>query len=360
MKKGFTLLEILLVIAAIGILAAIVIVAINPQRQIEQASQAQTVSQADSLHQALEQHLIENGQYPASISSQYQSVCDSSGSGTGCIDITSELVPTYLADIPTTNTANAGQSGYEVGINQENNRVSVRVEDNINLGINTYNSVIQSSLVMHLDAGDINSYPGTGTTWADISGNGYDATIVGTNRWTSTDRGKFDFPNVGQTSDWIILEADAAQTTGSEYTLEFWMQPYQTSTRYFSSMANANNNYFILLQQGTNLGRYNGTGSISFTDREILQFTLIKDASSNDGRLYKNGEFVTDVTSLGSISAVADGGWILNQEQDSIGGSFDNGQNFRGAFMIIRLYDEAFTEQEILNNFRAEKDRYGL
>ena len=31
--------------------------------------------------------------------------------------------------------------------------------------------------VVHLDAGDINSYPGSGTTWYDLSGNGYNFTI---------------------------------------------------------------------------------------------------------------------------------------------------------------------------------------
>ncbi|MGA1047665.1 MAG: prepilin-type N-terminal cleavage/methylation domain-containing protein, partial [Minisyncoccia bacterium] len=54
-KKAFTLLEILLVIAAIGILAAIVLIAINPTRQIAQVRNAQRRSDINTIYKALEQ-----------------------------------------------------------------------------------------------------------------------------------------------------------------------------------------------------------------------------------------------------------------------------------------------------------------
>lgn len=60
-KKGFTLLEILLVIAAIGILVAIVLIAINPNRQIEAARNAQRRADINSISKAIQQFIIDSG-----------------------------------------------------------------------------------------------------------------------------------------------------------------------------------------------------------------------------------------------------------------------------------------------------------
>lgn len=99
-NKGFTLLEILLVIAAIGILAAIVLVAINPNRQINQARQVAINSDQNTIEKALQQRLIDVGSYPISIDGVQRKICSSTVTA-DCIDITADLVPTYISSIPT-------------------------------------------------------------------------------------------------------------------------------------------------------------------------------------------------------------------------------------------------------------------
>jgi prepilin-type N-terminal cleavage/methylation domain-containing protein len=361
MKKGFTLLEILLVIAAIGVLAAIVIVAINPQRQLEQVTEAETISGAEAIHSALEQYLIDNGSYPAGVSGNYQDIC-APGGGSDCVDLEGALVPTYLSDIPVNSEATAGLSGFWIGLNPDNNKASVRSAATEEIGVNVFDTIAITTdgLLMYLDAAIPESYDGTGSFWTDLTDNGYDASIFGTNRWTSTDGGKFDFPNSNNSSDVIFLDADAAQATGASFTLEFWLQPHSSGTRYFSSMSNgSNHNYKIMQQNSTSLQKYTSTGIVDYTDREYLQLVLVRDNSST-GRLYKNGQFVTNVSSTGFINGVADGGWVLNQEQDSLGGGFASDQNYRGAIMAVMLYDRALTQPEIEFNFDALAPRYGL
>jgi len=126
-RKGFTLLEILLVIAAIGILAAIVLVAINPTRQIAQVRNTQRRSDINAIYKALEQYLIDNKTYPIGITASKQDICDTGteqvGGSTDCTGKADlrVLVPIYLAAIP------KDPSGvvYEVYRNPDNNRIGV-------------------------------------------------------------------------------------------------------------------------------------------------------------------------------------------------------------------------------------------
>ena len=124
-KKGFTLLEILLVIAAIGILAAIVLVAINPNRQLALVRDATRSSDVNNIKKALEQYSIDNGgQYPESIpTGSYKDICQTGANSvdqgtveSNCVDLRL-LVPTYIASIPTDPTGGT----YKVGINSSNN-----------------------------------------------------------------------------------------------------------------------------------------------------------------------------------------------------------------------------------------------
>ena len=221
--------------------------------------------------------------------------------------------------------------------------------------------IVTDGLVLYLDAGNPKSYPGSGTTWFDRSGNGYDATISGTSVWDSTNGGQFDFGNVAQTTQYITLPHQAAQSTGSAYTMEFWMKPVASGTHYFCSMAasDADNNYYILQQNSTTLQRYTGSGSISYSNNEYLQFCVVRNGSDT-GTLYKNGGNATSATSITAINGVANGGWMLNQEQDTVGGTFDSSQNYRGAFMIVKLYNRALTSSEIQQNFNALRGRFGI
>ncbi len=99
-SRGFTLLEVLLVIAAIGILAAIVLVAINPNKQIEAARSAKRRADINTIQKAIQQYSIDNnGQYPTGIETGAKAICRG-GAPVGCIDLSSILAPTYLASIP--------------------------------------------------------------------------------------------------------------------------------------------------------------------------------------------------------------------------------------------------------------------
>ncbi len=97
LQKGFTLIELLVVIGVIGILAAVVLVAVNPQRQFANARDAQRRSDLYSLTNAIYQYAAEHS---GNILTDITTTPTQMGTDTGLIDLTQELVPTYIPAIP--------------------------------------------------------------------------------------------------------------------------------------------------------------------------------------------------------------------------------------------------------------------
>lgn len=142
--KGFTLIEVLLVVAIIAILAGIVILAVNPAKQLADTRNASRRSDVSTILNALYQYSIDNnGNLPATVSAlgvgAATEVCKDGVVGAACttaggVDLAVLTTNgTYLVKIPVDpSNDNANLTGYSV-TRDANNRLTVTAVDTENI-----------------------------------------------------------------------------------------------------------------------------------------------------------------------------------------------------------------------------------
>lgn len=132
-QQGFTLIEILVVIGIIAVLAAIVLIAINPARQFAQSRDAQRTSNLNAILNAIGQRMADNKGVFAGLNASNSLTCNAlpttgtpivttSGIGAGELGC---LVPTYIPALPLDPSSGAGtNTGYSV-FQDANGRIHV-------------------------------------------------------------------------------------------------------------------------------------------------------------------------------------------------------------------------------------------
>lgn len=233
-------------------------------------------------------------------------------------------------------------------------------------------SIVTSGLLLCVDAANPKSYSGSGTAWNDLSGRGYAATINNPQTFSTTYGGGVLTPS-NQITTFISMPLQPLQalSSGTIWTME-WTLTILSGTagvRYGPHMTIAGGNEFIWVYDTVNspplLYNYLFNSNLdsgsnpTFEYNVPMMMTLTRNGLTY--QCYKNGVFAAQYTNLtGNFDTRSVQSWVLDQEQDGIGTSFDVNQNLNANWHNIKLYDRVLTSQEIQQNFNAIRGRYGL
>ena len=230
--------------------------------------------------------------------------------------------------------------------------------------------IVTDGLILWLDAGVTASYPESGTTWTDLSGNRNNGTLTNGTTFNSSNEGNISFDGV---DDFVNVASESQIANNSEVSAELFFVVNGTSStvtglqyllfRRNSRTANFEGFQIFLIQSNR---RISATSTPSSgTPQATAQITspidfgsiyhVIATFKSNDKiQLFLNGTLQTSI----NISHLLD---IPNGPTIKLGRtteSFDGPANAK--IFVARIYNRVLSSSEVLQNFNAQKARFGL
>ena len=232
------------------------------------------------------------------------------------------------------------------------------------MAVNYQYRIVRDGLVLCLDAADRKSYPGTGTTWFDRSGNGNHGTLLGGVGYNSGNGGSLTFDG---SNDYVDCGISNSLTSFYSYTI--------SST--ISSPSSINNNYQPIYTRCINestgqsdIEIYGGNGGIQLVHNRSNGGTLgaavitalpatslgfldvVYNASSTTWFCYYNGVLRNTFTEISSPLTTLTYKTILGRA------FFQN--SMLANIYSFKIYNRALILQEIQQNFNATRGRFGI
>jgi len=220
--------------------------------------------------------------------------------------------------------------------------------------------IITNGLRLWVDAAQLRSYPGSGSTWTDVSATGNNFALTGTT-FNSGNGGALSFTSL---SDYGTISSPTASMITTNVTVEVWQKcnnpTSNTNLWHYISFSNLSAGNVFLYKNPANTW----VSGVRNTSGTYYQASYAGAANTNwihlaftyDGttlRNYYNGG--VDNTAAGSGSIQTSGTATVY-----VGRHSGNAIPFDGLIAIVRSYDRALSSTEVLQNYNAEKSRFGL
>jgi len=233
------------------------------------------------------------------------------------------------------------------------------------MGISYNPRIVTDGLVLALDAGNTKSYPGSGTTWTDLSGSGNNATMYGSVPFSTDVAPCFDFAtatgaNAANSSLGFTFGSNMIQTTG-DFTFSCWVKNPNASTAQVGLFSNAggadgyrfglnsSSVYFLIAPTYTE-----GGISFSSTLSSSLWYNVVAVYSRTTASVlvYLNGVFQNSSsipTPQTAFTNTAPG--LVRSACCTI---------YTGKLAGFSAHNKALTAAEISQNYNALRGRYGI
>ncbi len=217
-------------------------------------------------------------------------------------------------------------------------------------------SIVQSGLVLYLDAANTRSYPGIGTDWYDLSRGGNNGTLTNGPTFSLDNGGSIVFDG---SNDYIELSITPNNIVTTNTTICSWFKTNISSQQIILNNQSATNRFYIQVfnRSGTLVAHWGlGTQQNSSTSNAIIntsqwyQYCVTYDGVNAIG--YLNG-ISTDTTNIG-LQTYANNLIRIGRFTESL--NFD----FNGNISQTSVYNRVLSSTEILQNYNTTKTRFGL